>query len=121
MWIGKEEYAASQSAGSRESKARHDLDATDRATPGAKGFRPYRRVAGSRVLACCGFVTLGISGDWRAQPLKVISGITEGIKSLDGTLREAVHIARRNGSSWDEIGKALGVSRQSAWERFSVD
>jgi hypothetical protein len=66
-------------------------------------------------------VTLGISGDWRAQPLKVISGITEGIKSLDGTLREAVHLARRNGSSWEDIGKALGVSRQSAWERFSVD
>ncbi|MEQ4203869.1 hypothetical protein ABN028_10550 [Actinopolymorpha sp. B17G11] len=66
-------------------------------------------------------VTLGITGDWRAQPLKVISGITEGIKSLDGTLREAVHLARKDGSSWEEIGKALGVSRQSAWERFSVD
>jgi hypothetical protein len=66
-------------------------------------------------------VTLGISGDWRADPLKAISGVTEGIKSLDGTLAEAVHHARKQGITWEEIGKALGVSRQSAWERFAVD
>jgi hypothetical protein len=66
-------------------------------------------------------VTLGISGDWHAQPLKAISGITEGIKSLDGTLLEAVHVARKQGTTWEEIGKALGVSRQSAWERFATD
>lgn len=66
-------------------------------------------------------VTVGISGDWRAEPIKVISGITEGIKSLDSTLTEAVQQARRQGVTWAEIGKALGVSRQSAWERFSVD
>ena len=66
-------------------------------------------------------VTLSIDGDWRSSPLKVISGVTEGIRSLDGTLLEAVRIARKNGITWEEIGKALGVSRQSAWERFSMD
>ncbi|WP_152365608.1 hypothetical protein [Microlunatus speluncae] len=66
-------------------------------------------------------VTLGITGDWRSEPLKVITGITEGIKSLDGTLTESVHLARRQGVTWAEIGKALGISRQAAWERFSVD
>ena len=66
-------------------------------------------------------VTLGITGDWKAQPLKVVSGVTEGIKSLEGTLVEAVHIARKQGTTWEEIGKSLGVSRQSAGERFATD
>jgi hypothetical protein len=66
-------------------------------------------------------VTVGISGDWRSEPIKVISGITEGFRSLDDTLAEAVRLARKQGSTWEEIGKALGVSRQSAWERFSLD
>jgi hypothetical protein len=65
--------------------------------------------------------TLDITGDWRAEPLKVISGVTQSIKALDGTLAEAVRVARKQGVTWEEIGKALGVSRQSAWERFSVD
>ncbi len=65
--------------------------------------------------------TLSITGDWRAEPLKVISGVTESIKALDGRLAEAVRVARKQGVTWEEIGKALGVSRQSAWERFSTD
>jgi hypothetical protein len=65
--------------------------------------------------------TLDITGDWRAEPLKVISGVTESIKALEGTMAEAVRLARRQGITWEEIGKALGVSRQSAWERFSTD
>ncbi|MBM7785551.1 helix-turn-helix domain-containing protein [Tenggerimyces flavus] len=66
-------------------------------------------------------VTVGISGDWRAEPMKVITGITQGIKSMETTLAESVRLARKQGATWEEIGKALGVSRQSAWERFSVD
>lgn len=66
-------------------------------------------------------VTLGIDGDWKSEPLKVISGIREGIRSFDGTLREAVAVARKNGTTWEEIGRAWGVSRQAAWERFSTD
>lgn len=66
-------------------------------------------------------VTLGIDGDWRAEPLKVISGIREGVRSFDGPLRDAVAEARKQGVTWEEIGKAAGVSRQAAWERFSTD
>lgn len=66
-------------------------------------------------------VTVGISGDWQAEPMRVISGITEGIKSMEATLAEAVRLARKQGATWEEIGKALGVSRQSAWERFSLE
>ena len=66
-------------------------------------------------------VSLGISGDWRDRPLAVISGIAKGTQSMEATLREAVALARDQGASWDQIGKALGVSRQAAWERFSSD
>ena len=33
-------------------------------------------------------------------------------------LQRRVETLRERGLSWDAIGKALGVSRQSAWERF---
>jgi hypothetical protein len=32
----------------------------------------------------------------------------------------AAKAARGEGSTWDEIGEALGVSRQAAWERFAA-
>lgn len=66
-------------------------------------------------------VGLDIRGDWRERPLPVVSGIAKGTKAMETTLREAVRLARQQGASWDEIGKALGVSRQAAWERFSGD
>lgn len=66
-------------------------------------------------------VTLGISGSIEDDPLKVIRGITKGVKSLEPTLRQAVAIARQKRYTWEEIGQALGVTRQSAWERFSTE
>ena len=66
-------------------------------------------------------VSLGISGDADSNPLAVISGISEGVKNMDGPLREAVARARQLRYTWEEIGEALGVARQSAWERFSQD
>jgi len=66
-------------------------------------------------------VSLGISGDAESDPLAVISGITEGTKSMEAQLRESVARARQLRFTWEEIGEALGVTRQSAWERFSVD
>jgi len=32
-----------------------------------------------------------------------------------------VHKARRLGASWAQVGAALGMRRQSAWERFAAD
>lgn len=34
-------------------------------------------------------------------------------------LADWVQLARERGLSWTEIGQALGVSRQAAWERFT--
>jgi hypothetical protein len=35
------------------------------------------------------------------------------------TLRQYVRKARELGATWGTIGQALGMTRQSAWERFS--
>jgi ATP-dependent Clp protease ATP-binding subunit ClpX len=34
--------------------------------------------------------------------------------------QEWVGLVRARGISWAEVGRALGVSRQAAWERFAV-
>jgi DNA-directed RNA polymerase specialized sigma24 family protein len=64
-------------------------------------------------------VTLTVDGDWRADPLKLISGLQQGSRGLDRWQRKAVKAARKQGYSWEEIAAAFGVSRQAAWERFS--
>jgi hypothetical protein len=66
-------------------------------------------------------VVLDITGDASGHPLTVIEGIAAGIASLETPLRGAVHDARRLRHTWEEIGAALGVTRQSAWERFATD
>lgn len=66
-------------------------------------------------------VTLRIDGDWRSDPLKLLSGLRQGARSLDRWEHKAARAARKRGLSWDEIGAACGVSRQAAWQRFSSD
>src|SRR5262249_6257577 len=38
---------------------------------------------------------------------------------VDGFLGEWVQLARSRRLSWAEVGKALGVTRQAAWQRFA--
>jgi hypothetical protein len=40
---------------------------------------------------------------------------------LDDQLHLWVQRARERGASWSRVGQALGISRQSAWERFSQE
>jgi hypothetical protein len=42
-----------------------------------------------------------------------------GIQRAEDRLQEAVTILRQRGTTWAKFGEALGVSRQSAWERYS--
>lgn len=47
--------------------------------------------------------------------LSVVSGLITGQESD----RDAkVLAARKAGASWTQIGEALGISKQSAWERY---
>ncbi|MDQ1645388.1 MAG: hypothetical protein QOJ50_1572 [Cryptosporangiaceae bacterium] len=42
------------------------------------------------------------------------------IELLAGWQWQAVQAAREDGASWDEIGAALGITRQSAWTKFKT-
>jgi hypothetical protein len=50
-------------------------------------------------------------------PLQGLREVTELRRTLDHVERELVAAARRNWSSWEEIGGALGISRQAAHGR----
>lgn len=47
--------------------------------------------------------------------LRAISQLNDGVDHL---LRETVHQARRHGTTWQDIGAVLGISRQAAFQRF---
>jgi hypothetical protein len=66
-------------------------------------------------------VELGRNGDVAADPLGYVKAVRAGVRSLEETVEPAVHAARRQRMTWDEIGAALGVTRQSAWERYAVE
>ena len=65
-------------------------------------------------------VTLSIENADR-DPLGALRGITKATKSIAATAPEIVAMARAQRCTWAEIGDALGITRQAAWERFSAD
>lgn len=62
---------------------------------------------------------LRLIGDWSAVPLEGLCEAARVARAVDKLQRDLVQQARKAGQSWTEIGEALGVSRQAAWERFS--
>ena len=50
------------------------------------------------------------------QSLRPSEAAVEGMRNV---LQQQVETLRRRGISWADIGAALGISRQAAWERFS--
>lgn len=78
----------------------------------------------SEALKMLGLVTVGIGDLSEAArtaryPLIVGKAIMSAIQTLEGRLRDVVPILRERGNSWTQIGAALGMTKQSAWERFS--
>jgi hypothetical protein len=53
------------------------------------------------------------------HPLVLVKTIAASMNILESQLRKVVPILRGRGSSWTQIGAALGITKQSAWERFS--
>lgn len=51
-------------------------------------------------------------------PLEAIAAATVLIGQLQGTCRWMTAEARKEGASWADVGGALGISRQAAWEGF---
>jgi len=53
------------------------------------------------------------------QPLEGVSRLCRESLKIEKALTEVVLSARRQGHSWTEIGRALGVTKQAAWRRFA--
>jgi hypothetical protein len=60
---------------------------------------------------------------WQAMTdAQLLGSLTPANAALEGVrsvLQAQVDTLRKREVSWAEIGKALGISRQAAWERFS--
>jgi ClpX C4-type zinc finger len=52
-------------------------------------------------------------------PTECLQPIEDTIQGRGNQLQQVVDILRSREVSWARIGAALGISRQSAWERFS--
>jgi hypothetical protein len=53
------------------------------------------------------------------EDLRGIADAAQTLREDEARLREAVEIARAHGRSWNQVGVALGVSRQAARQRFA--
>ncbi|MEV5414494.1 ClpX C4-type zinc finger protein [Thermopolyspora sp. NPDC052614] len=54
-----------------------------------------------------------------AEMLSHIPRVAAHIDQAEADLRSWVQELRRRGVTWAKIGESLGITRQSAWERFS--
>ena len=53
------------------------------------------------------------------DPLIAIAVLMEAIGGIEDKIGEVVRFCRGQGRTWTQIGDALGMSKQAAWERFS--
>jgi len=56
-----------------------------------------------------------------SDPLEALAFLSQAGSELEALLRQQVAAARKQGASWEEIGKRLGMSRQAAWEYYNRD
>jgi hypothetical protein len=60
----------------------------------------------------------GVNNLSHADPLYVLQATDDIILSAGVLRTKAIREARGQGATWDEIGQALGITRQAAWEKF---
>ena len=58
-------------------------------------------------------------GDWESAPVSALRECRRAATALEKVMWQTVAEAREAGHSWQEIGDALGVTKQTAWQRFS--
>lgn len=56
-----------------------------------------------------------------AEPIEALRELVRAIDECDELKRETVVAAREAGATWEAIGTALGITRQSAWALYSAD
>ena len=55
------------------------------------------------------------------DPLVALRVLADSEVEIDRIRRDRVRAARAAGASWQQIGDALGISRQSAWESYTAE
>lgn len=55
-----------------------------------------------------------------ADPLDALRALARTEAELDELRRKQVAAARAAGATWEQVGEALGISRQSAWEYYAA-
>lgn len=54
-----------------------------------------------------------------SDPLEVLRSLGDLERAVMAGREAAAQLARFSGHSWAEVGDALGMSKQAAWERFA--
>jgi hypothetical protein len=78
-----------------------------------------RRPLKLRVIGQGRELKLRLVGDWERTPLEGLCETARAAAALTKLQHSLVFSARGSGRSWAEIGGALGISKQAAWERFA--
>lgn len=52
------------------------------------------------------------------NPLNRLRAMHDALGHEVALIDEWVNEAKEDGATWEQIGDALGITRQSAWERF---
>lgn len=58
-------------------------------------------------------------GDWSGNPLDALRECRRASTALEKAIWQTVRNAHEAGCTWTEVGDALGVTKQTAWQRFS--
>ena len=53
------------------------------------------------------------------DPLLVLAVLMGSIGGIEDKIGDVVRFCRSEGRTWTQIGEALGMTKQAAWERFS--
>ena len=72
-----------------------------------------------RIVGHGNHLRLRMLGDWDAHPIEALRECCRAETALEKAMWQTVGKAREASHSWAEIGEALGVTKQTAWQRFS--
>jgi hypothetical protein len=61
-----------------------------------------------------------VADELPADPLDALRELARTEVELDELRRQQVAAARAAGATWEQVGEALGISRQSAWEHYAA-
>ncbi|HQV57727.1 MAG TPA: hypothetical protein PKV27_06925 [Ilumatobacteraceae bacterium] len=55
----------------------------------------------------------------QVDPLLLLVALANSAVNIETKIDELVGVSRAAGKTWTQVGQALGMSKQAAWERFS--